>query len=252
MLTADVALIGGTGIGYRLAELGGRPITVPTRYGPLRGTLVTYNPPDSDPVTLVLVQRHSAGHKDPPHKINFKAIARGLAELKVKGCVSTAASGCLNPAWPVGTVTVCTDFIDFTARNVTMFENEVEHHDFSDPFNLAPYLQDAASDLNYPATWPCTYLCLNGPRYETPAEIKMYGELGADLVGMTAATEAVCLRELEVPYGLLGIVTNPAAGISESPLSHSEVTEVMEKVGADVVKLMLRAAVTIAQSPPKV
>ena len=250
VLNVDVALIGGTGIGHRLAALGGKPILVPTRYGPFRGNLFQLpEREDSKALSIVAVERHSAGHKTPPHAINFKAIARGLYELNVKGCFSTAASGSLNGSWPVGTITVCTDFIDQSSRNITMFEHDVEHHDFTTPFTLAPYLQDAATKTQTCVEWPCNYLCVNGPRYETPAEIKMFGEWGADLVGMTAASEATCLRELGIPYGLLGIVTNAAAGLGDEELSHGDVSRTMETCGQTVVDLLLEASRLLVQNP---
>ena len=276
VLKVDVALVGGTGIGHRLANLGGQPLLVPTPYGPLRGILTTLqsDPPslsaersehsrrgqgggyeqddqsqqvsEAKPITLLLVERHSAGHKTPPHGVNYKAIAHGLKNLQVKGCLSTAASGCFRPEWPIGTIAVCHDFIDATSRNVTMFEDNVQHQDFTTPFPLAPTLKQAAQEANIEVQPQGTYLCVNGPRYETPAEIQMFDRWGADLVGMTAATEASCLREAGVPYGLLGIVTNKAAGLGDSELHHGEVADVMETCGQTVVDLLLHTARLIA------
>ncbi len=243
VLKVDVALVGGTGIGNRLAALGGKAAVIPTPYGNLRGRIITL--PHSTK-TAFLVQRHSAGHKTPPHAVNYKAIAHGLSQMEVKGCISTAASGCLRPEWPIGTVTVCTDFIDATARNLTMFESDVEHRDFTTPFPLHERVNHAASQIGLRIQSPCTYLCVNGPRYETPAEIKAYKTLGADLVGMTAATEAVALRESHIPYALVGIVTNAASGMGQAELAHEEVTDVMEVTGPKVVELLLKVAENIA------
>lgn len=245
VLKVDVALVGGTGIGSRLAALPGRSCVVPTAYGNLRGKIIRL--PDSEK-TAFLVQRHSAGHKTPPHAVNYKAIAEGVKKMGVKGCISTAASGCLNPAWPVGTVAICTDFIDATSRNLTMFEADVEHRDFTTPFPLSPLVQTSADAIGLKTVSPCTYLCVNGPRYETPAEIKAFRTLGADLVGMTAATEAVAMRESYIPYALVGIVTNAASGMGQEELAHEEVADVMETTGPKVVELLLHAAKLIAES----
>lgn len=241
-LRADVALIGGTGIGSRLVTLSGRMVVVPTEFGNLRGKLVEH-----EGLCVLLVQRHSSGHKTPPHGVNYKAIARGLKQMGVKGCFSTAASGCLRPEWGVGTVTVCSDFIDMTGRNLTMFEEGVQHRDFTSPLPLGGALLRAATDLGLDVATPCTYLCVNGPRYETPAEIRAFQTLGADIVGMTAASEAIALREEGVDYGLLGIVTNAASGMGGAELAHDEVTDAMEAVGDDVVRLLLRAAVLVGK-----
>ena len=69
----DVGIIGGTGIGERLLELAQRPVHIPTPYGVLRGKLL-----DVDERSVLLISRHSAGHKVPPHKVNYRAMAAGL------------------------------------------------------------------------------------------------------------------------------------------------------------------------------
>ena len=73
------------------------------------------------------------------------------------------------------------------------------------------------------------YVCTEGPRFETAAEIKMFAMLGGDLVGMTNMPESLLAREAEMCYTNCSIVTNMAAGISPTPLSHSEVVEAMDK-----------------------
>lgn len=72
-----------------------------------------------------------------------------------------------------------------------------------------------------------TYICTEGPRFETPAEIKAYRQWGADVVGMTNLPECVLAREAEICYSTISMVTNFAAGISKEPLSHMEVVDCM-------------------------
>ncbi|RYG71773.1 S-methyl-5'-thioadenosine phosphorylase, partial [bacterium] len=85
------------------------------------------------------------------------------------------------------------------------------------------------------------YLNLNGPRYETPREVRTFGTFGADVVGMTAGTEAVVMRETGVPYALVAVVTNLGTGLSATDLHHGEVEDVMKARGGDVVNLLLGA-----------
>ena len=73
------------------------------------------------------------------------------------------------------------------------------------------------------------YVCTEGPRFETAAEIKAYAMLGGDLVGMPSIPESLLAREAEMCYANCSIVTNMAAGISPTPLSHSEVVGAMAK-----------------------
>lgn len=235
----SVAIIGGTGIGHRLASLGGKPILVPTEDGPLRARQVEH-----EGQTLFLIQRHSAGHKTPPHAINYKGIARGAKALGASAVLASAAVGCMRAEWPVGSFVVCSDFLDFTFRRVTMWDREVRHVDFTQPFD--PFVRSAmigaAAKLGLTVQETGVYVCGDGPRYETPVEIEMYRQLGGDLVGMTAATEAIAFRELGIPYGCLSVVTNHAAGMGAAELGHEEVVEAMEAAGESAVKLFLEAA----------
>jgi 5'-methylthioadenosine phosphorylase len=240
-MQVDVGVIGGTGIGDRLSALGGTTVHVPTSYGVMRGVLLEH-----DGVRLFLIKRHSAGHKTPPHKVNYKAFAEGMKLLGAKICFASAAVGSLRAEWGAGTFVACSDFLDLTYRNFTMFDRTVEHRDFTDP--MAPIgrnaLIAAAKRSNLPIEEKGVYIGLNGPRYETPHEIQMLKHIG-DVVGMTASSEAVCMREAGVPYSCLAVVTNLAAGISETPLNHEEVVEVMQERGGQAVQLFLDAAKSI-------
>lgn len=185
------------------------------------------------------VQRHSSGHRTPPHRVNYRALAWGLRQMGVKRCVSSAAVGSLRPDWGPGTLAVCTDLLDLTARRLTLWDREVRHTDLSLPFPLAPALAMVAPDAQPSAV----YVGYDGPRYETPAEVKALGQLGGDVVGMTASTEAVLMREAGVDYGCLAIVTNLGSGLASEHLSHDEVVNVMESLGGQIAEALLSAAV---------
>ncbi len=197
---------------------------------------------------LFVIGRHSAGHKVPPHLVNYRAMAVGMKQLGVKGCLSTAAVGSLRPDWPPGTLVACSDFLDFTGRFLTLFDREVVHRDFSSPFGESSRaaILDTAREHGDPVQGKGIYVCGNGPRYETPEEIELYRKCSADMVGMTAATEAILMREALVDYGCLAIVTNFAAGISPVPLDHEDVVVQMNRSGELAVKVLLRAAGRLA------
>jgi len=236
MLT-DVAIIGGTGVGDALNALPGTAIHVPTVAGQLAGKLVDHA---TDPV--LLVSRHSFGHKVPPHAVNYHAIALGLKKAGIKFCFSTAAVGSLRRDWPVGTFVAISDFLDLTGRHSTLFEREVVHTDFSHP--LSPIgrraLVSAAKELDATIHPRGIYVCENGPRYETPHEIKTLKNLG-DVVGMTAASEAILLHEAGVEYACLAVITNMAAGLQAAPLSHAEVVEETKSLSETIVKILFNA-----------
>ncbi len=238
----DVALLGGTGIGSRLVALGGKPVHIPTPHGTIRGRHLEYQG-----ANLLLLSRHSAGHKVPPHKVNYVGMATALQQLGVKYCLASAAVGSLRKDWGPGTLVACSDFFDFTGRFATMYDTTVVHTDFTYPFaeNVRGALMATAAVEGVEVEPKGVYLGGNGPRYETPGEILYYASIKADLVGMTASSEAIVMREAGVDYGCLAVVTNLAAGISDQQLSHQEVEDEMNRSGEKAVKLMLGTALKL-------
>jgi 5'-methylthioadenosine phosphorylase len=243
MLT-DAAIIGGTGIGDLLAALPGQAIHIPTSFGQLAGRLVEH---PSGPV--LVVSRHSAGHKRPPHLVNYPALALGLRKVGVRHCFSTAAVGSLRREWGAGTLVAVSDFVDFTARNETLYSRTVVHTDFSEPFSHcgSSALVDAGEAAGVTVQPKGIYVGLNGPRYETPQEIRLLAGAG-DLVGMTASTEAIVMREAGVAYSCLALVTNLAAGFEDRPLSHTEVVEEMTASAQTVLNILFGAVDLVRRS----
>ncbi|MBL1148645.1 MAG: MTAP family purine nucleoside phosphorylase [Armatimonadetes bacterium] len=236
MASANVAIIAGTGVAQQFRGRG-RTLKVPTRHG-----LVTFERLDDVPGVLLL-RRHGVGHSVAPHRANYVAFADACARLGLEGCYSTAAVGSLRTDWPVGTLVVCSDFIDATGRQLTRFENEVRHTDFTNPFDLRlrQHLIECGGELRQPVQDAGVYVCTDGPRYETPAEVSMYRTLGGDVVGMTAGSEGIAMREAGVPYATLAIVTNLASGLSPRPLSHGEVEEATKGSSEGIANILFRA-----------
>lgn len=225
-MRVDAAIIGGTGVGSRLLEMPGKAVHIPTPSGFLRGRLM-----DVQGKSVLALSRHSAGHKVPPHKVNYKAMALALQQLEAKACFSTAAVGSLRPDWGCGTLVACSDFIDLTGRFPTLFDRTVVHTDFSEPFSARNHILGAAQSLGVDVKDGGIYVCGNGPRYETPEEIRLERQFGGDVVGMTAASEA--------------IVTNLACGLSDMPLNHEEVVEEMQRSGDTALRLLSQAVATV-------
>lgn len=238
MSLARVALIGGTGTGPLLSALPSRPVRVPTPFGTFPAALAEGG--------TLLVKRHSAGHRVPPHRIPFRAIADGLRRAGVERCLATAAVGSLRPDWPTGTMVVVRDFLDFSYRRATLFDRDVVHTDMTDPAPAARFLLEASQATGIEVADGGVYANLDGPRYETPAEIAVLRGISASLVGMTAGTEAVLLREAGVAYGCLAVVTNLAAGLEGAPLDHGDVVNAMEARSEDLARL-LSAALDLAR-----
>ena len=95
-----------------------------------------------------------------------------------------------------------------------------------------------AHELGLPVPVEGVYTWMNGPEYETPAEVKMLRSLGADAVGMSTVPEAIQARALGMEIVAMSCLTNYGAGLSGVPLSHDEVMEVGEKASAQLVELL--------------
>lgn len=188
---------------------------------------------------VLLLPRHSKGHRIPPHQIDHRRHVLLLKGQGVQAVLATAAVGSLRPDWTPGTLVVLSDFLDFTRTVHTLFDHEVVHTDFSQPFS--PLLRDAllesARELGLDVQPEGVYVCAPGPRYETPAEIRMFRMLGGDVIGMTVVPEAILCREAGIHYAAVAVVTNLGTGLSQQPLSHEEVTEVMATAAHTIARL---------------
>ena len=89
-----------------------------------------------------------------------------------------------------------------------------------------------------------TYLCCDGPRFESPAEVRLFGRWGADVVGMTGLPEAIFAKEAGIEYAGLGIVTNLGAGLTPDPIEHTAVVSAMSE-SINTVRELLLAATSI-------
>jgi len=226
----DLAIIGGTG--FYQAELleEAREETVETKYGKARLIVGA-----SGGKTVAFMPRHGEQHQLPPHKINYRANIAALQQLDIPRVLTTTAVGSLRETMPPGTLVIVDQFIDQTkSRAHTFFDGEGEpvyHADFTDPYcpQLRQLLGEKLQGREVPYSAGGTYICTEGPRYETPAEIRAYQGWGADVVGMTNVPEVTLAREAGLCYATLSLVTNLAAGISPHPLTHKEVMDVVEE-----------------------
>ncbi len=237
------AIIGGTGVqqlpGFVLQQEQALPGEVYLLHGQLEGCPV------------LLLPRHSKGHRVPPHQIDHRRHVQLLREQGVQAVLATAAVGSLRPDWVPGTLVILSDFLDFTRTVHTLFEHEVVHTDFSQPFSplLREALLQSAGELGLSVQSEGVYVCASGPRYETPAEIRMFRMLGGDVIGMTVVPEAILCREAGIHYAAVAVVTNPGTGLTDQPLDHSAVTEVMAQATEVIARLFARTLRRIQAVP---
>lgn len=232
---SDFALIGGSGIElFPLSD--GKIINVNTPYGTVQAESGFLGGKE-----IIFLHRHGANHALPPHMINYRANLWALQELGVKKILTTAAMGSLSAKYQLNDLVLIDQFLDFTkSRPQTFYEGGVQgvlHIDVTDPYckQLRQVIVEAGTELNLVIKNGATYVCTEGPRFETPAEIKMFQILGGELVGMTSVPEVILARELNICYASLGIVTNEAAGIATHRLTHAEVMESIRYIEKSVL-----------------
>jgi 5'-methylthioadenosine phosphorylase len=245
------AFIGGTGVrlqGDDSPFQDAHDEVVETRWGRTQLTRATLGGRD-----VVFLHRHSAsalgGRKAPlaaipPHQINYRANIAALKKLGVTAIFASTAVGSLQRDWMPGTLVLLHDFLDFTtSRSKTFFDEQAVHIDVSEPYcpRLRSLLLMTANDLNLTLNDGGTYACTDGPRFETPAEIRAYDRWGADVVGMTGVPEVVLAREANISYAGVSVVTNFAAGISPQALTQAEVLDAMRVALPQVAQLFLTA-----------
>jgi purine-nucleoside phosphorylase len=131
--------------------------------------------------------------------------------------VLTNGAGSLNPEWAPGTAVLINDHLNLSGAS------PLEGATFIDLTGLYSARLRALCRTVSPTLPEGVYTQLRGPQYETPAEIRMIGILGGDLVGMSTALEAIAAREAGLEVLGITLVTNLAAGISAEPLDHAEV-----------------------------
>lgn len=236
----EKAIIGGTGV----YDIGGESYTkkVSTEYGEVEVDVVKI-----DGEEIVFLARHGKGHSVPPHLINYRANMMSLKKLGVKYIYATVAVGSMNENYAPGDIVVVNDFIDFTkGRPLTFYEGGKEgviHTDMSDPYckNLRKVFYEVAKDEQVSIKGEGVYVCTEGPRFETAHEIKMYKQLGGDIVGMTNVPEVVLAKELGMCYMSVGIISNWCTGMQPSGITVHDIAGAMEGKKELVTKLFIKA-----------
>lgn len=236
------AIIGGTGVDTSFPiEMSQR--IVQTQYGEVE--LFEGVGENSD---LIFLPRHSVGHSVPPHLINYRANIAALKRLGVEQAIGMYAVGSITGNLPPGSWGLVDQFIDMTggAREHTFFtggESGVKHVPMVQPYSLALRKSIAGAAIGQgkrDIMLKGTYVCTNGPRLETPAEIRMFRILGGDYVGMTAATETVLAAEAGLPFAAVAFSINWAAGLDEEGVSFLE-DETIERITKEIVGVCVAA-----------
>ncbi|WP_066823014.1 S-methyl-5'-thioadenosine phosphorylase [Sphingomonas mali] len=187
-------------------------------------------------VNLVFLPRHGRGHAIPPSELNFRANIDALKRSGVTDILAISSIGSLEEDLPPGHFVVVDQFIDRTVHRASSFfgTGMVAHVSMAYPVceRLSGFAAAAVEAAGGKVATGATYLAMEGPQFSTRAESLLYRDWGADVIGMTAMPEAKLAREAELPYALIGMVTDyDCWRESEAPVEVAEVIAQMHKNG---------------------
>lgn len=196
---------------------GAQHIDVDTPWGPAAIDLATVNGQ-----TVACQWRYGRGLALPSHKINYRANLWAFRILGVERVISQNAIGSCNPDLPPGSVVVSDDFIDFTHSRPRSFFDDADawvRVDLTHPF--CPEVRGALIGAGQPVFADRLadrgiFICAEGPRFETPAEIRMFRQWGADIIGTPLVPEVILAREAELCFASIAPVINFASGMASA------------------------------------
>jgi len=174
---------------------------------------------------VFFLQRHGSPDVIPPHRINYRANVWALKSLGVADIVAINAVGGISEDMRPGRLVIPDQLIDYSWGRKHTFDDgadgQLMHIDFSEPYDraLRQALLQSAQSAGISHASGGVYAVTQGPRLETAAEIVRLARDGCDVVGMTAMPEAALARELGLAYASICMVVNPAAGLSEEPIT---------------------------------
>jgi 5'-methylthioadenosine phosphorylase len=196
-------------------------------------------------VPVYFLPRHGPNHKVIVPRINYRANIWAFKELGVKRILATNCVGSSNPNIALGDLVIPHDFVDFTRRMPrSLYDDTTEafHVDMTPPYcpDLRKVLIDAAKQVRPNNTHDQAVIFVNeGLRFETPYELKLFRQWGADLIGMTTLPEAIFAREAALCYAHICVPTNWCLG---EPIEADEFPKLL-KQGVEDFKEVLKIAV---------
>ena len=247
-----VGIIGGSGLDNPEILRDPQEININTPYGPPSSSLLSGKLNGTE---IIILARHGRLHTIPPSKVNNRANIHALKEAGCTHVLATTACGSLREEIVRGDLVVPDQFIDFTRHRDTTFFDESEpgkmkHTTMADPFDagLRQLIITSARNKGLPVHEKGTLLTIEGPRFSTRAESRMYRIWGADLVNMSVAPEVILANEAGLPYAAIAMSTDyDTWKEDEIPVSWEEVIRVFEQNVSKVLGLLLEVIPLIGE-----
>lgn len=242
---AKIGIIGGSGLEDPDILKKTKEIKVGTPYGEPSSSFLVGKIENKD---VVLLSRHGRKHTIPPTQVNNRANIYAFKDLECTHIITTTACGSLKEEIGRGDVIIPDQFIDFTRhRKITFFdefnEGDLKHAPAADPFdnNLREILINSAKLLKLKHHSTGTVITIEGPRFSTRAESRMFRMWGADVINMSIAPEVILANEIGIPYATIAMSTDyDCWKENEEPVSWEEVLKVFNQNIDNVIRLILK------------
>jgi 5'-methylthioadenosine phosphorylase len=204
-----IGVIGGSGL-YQMEGLKDvREIHVTTPFGDPSDALIAGV---IDGVPVAFLPRHGRGHVHTPAEVPYRANIHALKQLGVEKVISVSACGSLREHLHPGDIVVPNQLFDFTKNRAGSFFGEglVAHISVAEPFcpALSTLLFDAVVSAGGTAHQGGTFITIEGPRFSTKGESRVFRQWGMDIIGMTASPEAALAREAGMCYATMAHITD--------------------------------------------
>jgi 5'-methylthioinosine phosphorylase len=236
---ATLGLIGGTGLN-KLGEPA-EILSIDTPYGAPSDPIRVI---ESGALRLFFLPRHGSPHRFPPHLVNYRANLWALREAGAERVLAVSAVGGMREPYAPGSLALPDQLIDYSwGREHTYCDSPdvpLVHVDFSWPYEgelRRALLAAAGTALLEVIDGGCIGV-FQGPRLESGAEVARAQRDGCDMAGMTSLPEAGLARELGLDYAGIAVVSNWAAGVTDTPISEDDITKTLAEPMARVRRLI--------------
>jgi len=246
-MTIQVGIIGGSGLDNPELFLNPKDQILSTKWGapssPLKlGKIAGIN--------VALLGRHGREHTIPPSQVNYRANIQAFKDIGCTHILATTAVGSLRNEICRGDLIIIDQFIDFTKQRKMTFHESFNPHapvhiPMADPFDsqLREILIRVCADLGLSFHKSGTVITIEGPRFSTRAESKMFRSFGADIINMSVSTEVALANEISIPYAAIAMSTDyDCWKEDEEPVSWDAIYNVF-KSNADIVTKLLLATI---------
>ncbi len=239
-----IGIIGGSGLDDPDILLEPHILEVDTEYGKPSSSLMTGK---ISGVETVILARHGREHQYSPAQVNNRANIMALKQAGVSHILATTACGSLKAEIDRGHLVILDQFIDFTRfRKNTFYDSfgdGVHHTAMAQPFDaeLRRVLYDTGRTLGIPIHANGCVVTIEGPRFSTVAESKMFRLWGADVINMSTAPEATLAAEADIAYAAVAMSTDyDCWKIDELPVSWEEIITVFQQNADNVKRLLVK------------